>query len=79
MTLQIMNEFGYIYLKKTLNDMEFFVEEALDNKKSGKEFPFVIKLRKNDKIIGFTRFLDILPLMGELGILLTAFHQPTAL
>ncbi|MBD1380641.1 GNAT family N-acetyltransferase [Metabacillus arenae] len=52
----------WIHLPKimqTPNDMESFVEEALENKKSGKEFPFVIILRESDKIIGTTRFLEI--------------------
>ncbi|USK62266.1 GNAT family N-acetyltransferase [Peribacillus asahii] len=44
---------------QTLNDMKSLVEEALENKESGKEFPFVILLRDNDRIIGSTRFLDI--------------------
>lgn len=43
---------------QTLNDMESFVEEALENKESGKEFPFVILLH-DGKIIGTTRFLEI--------------------
>ncbi|OAS85364.1 MULTISPECIES: GNAT family N-acetyltransferase [Metabacillus] len=44
---------------QTLNDMESFVEEALDKKEVGIEFPFVILLRENNKIIGTTRFLEI--------------------
>ncbi|TXC79018.1 GNAT family N-acetyltransferase [Metabacillus litoralis] len=43
----------------TLNDMKSFVEEALCKKETGMEFPFVVLLRDNDKIIGSTRFLDI--------------------
>ncbi|MBO1004986.1 GNAT family N-acetyltransferase [Pseudogracilibacillus auburnensis] len=44
---------------KTLNDMEGLVDEALSNKELGTEFPFVILLRENNKLIGSTRFLDI--------------------
>ncbi|WP_075982858.1 GNAT family protein [Bacillus massilinigeriensis] len=43
---------------QTLNDMESFVEEALEKKEEGKEFPFVILLHDR-KIIGTTRFLEI--------------------
>lgn len=44
---------------ETFNDMESIVEEALYNKKTGTEFPFVVLLRENDKVIGSTRFLEI--------------------
>lgn len=44
---------------QTLTDMESFVQEASSKKQTGTEFPFVILLRENNKIIGTTRFLDI--------------------
>ncbi|MDN4525924.1 GNAT family N-acetyltransferase [Fictibacillus fluitans] len=46
---------------QTLEEMEALVEEALANKEHGTEFPFVITLRENDRIIGSTRFLGISP------------------
>lgn len=52
----------------TLNDMKSFVEEALYKKETGIEFPFVVLLRDNDKIIGSTRFLDISNLNKSLEI-----------
>lgn len=44
---------------QALDDMESLVREALVQKGTGKEFPFVILLRENNQIIGATRFLDI--------------------
>ena len=44
---------------ESFNDMESIVENALYNKKIGTEFPFVVLLRENDKVIGSTRFLEI--------------------
>ncbi|QGH33710.1 GNAT family N-acetyltransferase [Gracilibacillus salitolerans] len=44
---------------QTITDMMSFVEEALEGKESGREFPFVVLRRDNEKIIGSTRFLDI--------------------
>ncbi len=44
---------------QTITDMMSFVEEALEGKGSGREFPFVVLRRDNEKIIGSTRFLDI--------------------
>lgn len=43
---------------QTINDMQSFVEKALEGKESKKEFPFVV-LSHNEQIIGSTRFLDI--------------------
>ncbi|MFB9761369.1 GNAT family N-acetyltransferase [Ectobacillus funiculus] len=43
----------------TLADMQAFVEEALERKRLGEEFPFVILLRENNKVLGTTRFLGI--------------------
>lgn len=43
----------------SINDMELLVERALENKKSGTEFPFVVINRKNNQMIGSTRFLNI--------------------
>ncbi|WP_342045276.1 GNAT family N-acetyltransferase [Bacillus sp. OTU530] len=43
----------------TLADMQSFVEEALKRKRLGEEFPFVILLRENNKVLGTTRFLGI--------------------
>ncbi|MDL4839438.1 GNAT family N-acetyltransferase [Aquibacillus rhizosphaerae] len=59
------------HLPKTIhteNDMKSFVEEALRNKNSGKEFPFVVLLRDNNSIVGSTRFLDISHLNKSLEI-----------
>lgn len=53
---------------ETLNDMNTFVEEALENKENGKEFPFVVLHHDNDRIIGSTRFLDISNLNKSLEI-----------
>jgi len=53
---------------KTIEEMEAFVDEALNNKKSGTSYPFVILLRKNNKVIGTTRFLGISPLDKGLEI-----------
>ncbi|MDQ0230156.1 GNAT family N-acetyltransferase [Metabacillus malikii] len=50
------------HLPKAINtslDMEAFVEEALTNKETKTEYPFVVILRENNKIIGTTRFLDV--------------------
>lgn len=44
---------------QTLHDMELLVEEALYKKEVGSEFPFVILLRENGKVIGSTRLLEI--------------------
>nr|WP_275896245.1 GNAT family protein [Paraliobacillus sediminis] len=44
---------------QTENDMKFFVEDALENKNSGREFPFVVILCNSNKIVGSTRFLNI--------------------
>ncbi|MDM5300930.1 GNAT family N-acetyltransferase [Bacillus subtilis] len=41
----------------TLHDMEDFIEEALQMKASGAEFPFVMIHRETGKIVGTTRFL----------------------
>ncbi|MGM0878322.1 MAG: GNAT family N-acetyltransferase [Bacillota bacterium] len=52
----------WTHLPKTINtlgDMQSFVEEALEKKCLGEEFPFVILLRENNKVIGSTRFLGI--------------------
>jgi N-acetyltransferase len=43
----------------SLNEMKSLVEEAMLIKETGVEFPFVVLLRDNDKIVGSTRFLDI--------------------
>lgn len=43
---------------QTINDMQSFVEKALEGKESKKEFPFVV-LSHNEQIIGSTRFLNI--------------------
>ncbi|PWU67273.1 GNAT family N-acetyltransferase [Gracilibacillus dipsosauri] len=43
---------------QTINDMQSFVEKALEGKESKKEFPFVV-LSHNKQIIGSTRFLNI--------------------
>lgn len=40
-------------------DMAELVDTALEDKHSGKAFPFVILNRDNNQIIGSTRFLDI--------------------
>lgn len=44
---------------KTVEDMESLIEEAMYKKMDGTEFPFVILLRENNKVIGSTRFLSI--------------------
>ena len=43
---------------KTQKEMAKFVENALANKETGEEFPFVL-LDCNEKVIGTTRFMDI--------------------
>lgn len=45
---------------QTLEEMESFVEEALANKERGTEFPFVITLRKNDRMLVPHGFLESL-------------------
>ncbi|WP_338749055.1 GNAT family protein [Bacillus sp. FJAT-52991] len=44
---------------QTKKDMKSFVEEALAKKRNGSEFPFIILLRENNKVIGTTRFLSL--------------------
>lgn len=51
----------------TLDDMKSLVEEALERKKEGKDFPFVILLFPHDQIVGSTRFLDISEQSLEIG------------
>ena len=44
---------------ESLNDTQKYVANALANKKSGVEFPFVIMDSKTKTIIGSTKFMDI--------------------
>jgi RimJ/RimL family protein N-acetyltransferase len=44
---------------QTIDDMKSFVEDALERREYGKDFPLVVLSRDNDRIIGSTRFLDI--------------------
>ncbi|MEC0321591.1 GNAT family N-acetyltransferase [Bacillus subtilis] len=60
----------------TLHDMEAFVEEALQTKESGTEFPFVIIHRETGKIVGTTRFLYMSSASRSLEIGWTWFHPP---
>ncbi|CAI6241227.1 GNAT family N-acetyltransferase [Bacillus subtilis] len=58
----------------TLHDMEAFVEEALQTKECGTEFPFVIIHRESGKIVGTTRFLYMSSASRSLEIGWTWFH-----
>ncbi|PAO67918.1 MULTISPECIES: GNAT family N-acetyltransferase [Bacillus] len=67
----------WAYLPKTittLHDMEAFVEEALQTKEYGTEFPFVIIHRESGKIVGTTRFLYMSSASRSLEIGWTWFH-----
>ncbi len=44
---------------KTVEDLEQIIMTAMDNKKAGKQIPFVIKDKLTGKIIGTTRIGDI--------------------
>ncbi|WP_163100365.1 GNAT family N-acetyltransferase [Peribacillus alkalitolerans] len=44
---------------KSLADMERLVEEALEAKEKGLEFPFVVIDNESDSVVGSTRFLNI--------------------
>ncbi|RLQ97504.1 GNAT family N-acetyltransferase [Falsibacillus albus] len=39
--------------------MKMLVTQAMSNRETGVEYPFVIKSKEHDRIIGSTRFLDI--------------------
>jgi len=43
----------------TIDIMKNFIDESLINKEKGKELPFVIIDRSINKIVGFTKFLDL--------------------
>lgn len=58
----------------TLRGMEAFVEEALQTKETGTEFPFVIIHRKTGKMVGTTRFLYMSSASRSLEIGWTWFH-----
>ncbi|KIL33844.1 GNAT family N-acetyltransferase [Bacillus subtilis] len=58
----------------TLRGMEAFVEEALQTKETGTEFPFVIIHRESGKIVGTTRFLYMSSASRSLEIGWTWFH-----
>ncbi|MEC1430346.1 GNAT family N-acetyltransferase [Bacillus subtilis] len=58
----------------TLRGMEAFVEEALQTKETGTEFPFVIIHRKAGKMVGTTRFLYMSSASRSLEIGWTWFH-----
>ncbi|WP_416150061.1 GNAT family N-acetyltransferase [Salipaludibacillus sp. HK11] len=49
----------FVVTLETSDDMKSIVEEALYQKELGTEFPFVVILRENDKVIGSTRFMEI--------------------
>ncbi|MCZ2259518.1 GNAT family N-acetyltransferase [Sporosarcina sp. G11-34] len=44
---------------QTKEDVQNYIEQALINRETGTEYPFVIVLRETNKVIGSTRFLDI--------------------
>ena len=44
---------------QTREDIDAYIEQALANRKTGTEYPFVIVLRATNEIIGSTRFFDI--------------------
>ncbi|KIN32466.1 MULTISPECIES: GNAT family N-acetyltransferase [Bacillus] len=58
----------------TVRGMEAFVEEALQTKETGTEFPFVIIHRKTGKMVGTTRFLYMSSASRSLEIGWTWFH-----
>ncbi|SER44431.1 Protein N-acetyltransferase, RimJ/RimL family [Gracilibacillus ureilyticus] len=50
------------HLPKTIqvfDDMQLFVNEAIEKMETGTEIPFVIIDKQSDEIVGSTRFLDI--------------------
>lgn len=44
---------------QTREDVQAYVDQALTNRETGTEYPFVIVLRATNEIIGSTRFFDI--------------------
>lgn len=52
----------------SLDDMQDLVEDALRLRETGAEFPFVIIDQRTDRIVGSTRFLDIVPSHRNLEI-----------
>lgn len=52
----------------TMEEMEQTVKEAMEEKKKGVQFPFIIRRKTDGKVIGSTRYLDISPQNRSLEI-----------
>ncbi|WP_338654360.1 GNAT family N-acetyltransferase [Sporosarcina psychrophila] len=59
---------------KTKEDVQTYIEQALVNRETGTEYPFVIVLRATNEIIGSTRFSDIATAHKQLEIGHTWLH-----
>jgi len=59
---------------KTKEDVQTYIEQALVNRETGTEYPFVIVLRATNEIIGSTRFFDIATAHKRLEIGHTWLH-----
>lgn len=59
---------------KTKEDVQTYIEQALVNRETGTEYPFVIVLRATNEIIGSTRFSDIATAHKRLEIGHTWLH-----
>ncbi len=53
---------------QSLDDMKRLIDDALQAREQGTEFPFVIIAKDSQKIVGSTRFLDISPANRSLEI-----------
>src|ERR1700709_220221 len=51
--------FGYTWVPRTLDETRHFVEVALKRQASGTELVFAIRRRADGRIVGSTRFLDL--------------------